>query len=658
MKLLFSLSVLITITSNSFCQEYLDRDSLWKALEKSEADTNRVKIYIQLGQQYDSNAPDSALDLYAKALALSKALNYPPGIIRYYTNATYVYNILGKYDTSLLLNLQSVEIAKKLGDKERIGSCLANVGASYLYLEDYSKSIDYSLQAQEIFEQLKDDRRLAIIYSNLGNVYRNLHQYNSALNYALKGLALARNSGNPYSISIALATVGSVQTQLGKMAEAIPLLQEAATLSRKSNDQFTLLAALLNLHDANMRLGQYSLLEPVCREALAIAEAIGDPDGMAISYRGLAYHYLFANDLIKAEEYGKTSLKKAIENKLTAETSKSYLVLSEIALLQKRNRQYQIYQYKSDSIQETIFAEDKAKNIQRLEVQFQTRQKELQLTRLQQEVEVKDLTLKQNRLLIGILILSIFAGGIISWLVVGAIRQRRILAENENEINHSRIQTLESEKQLLASEAVIKGQDDERSRLAKDLHDGLGGLLTGVKFSLANMKTNVVLDADNALLFERSLDMLDHSISELRRVAQNMMPEALIKYGLSEALRNYCDSLRQSKVFQIDFQTIGMETRVESNIEIYSFRIVQELLNNVTKHAKATHVLVQLAKQGNELSVTVEDNGLGMSPLKMDKSTGAGWGNIRARIEYLKGKLDVQSQLGQGTSVHFIVPLG
>src|SRR5690606_10625434 len=122
---------------------------------------------------------------------------------------------------------------------------------------------------------------------------------------------------------------------------------------------------------------------------------------------------------------------------------------------------------------------------------------------------------------------------------------------------------------LIVSEAVIKGQDEERGRLAKDLHDGLGGLLSGVKFSLTNMKSNVVLAGESALVFERSLDMLNHSITELRRVAHNMMPEVLVKFGLSEALKSYCDSLRESKIYKVDFQSIGMENRVASNTEIF-----------------------------------------------------------------------------------------
>ncbi|NOS57127.1 MAG: hypothetical protein HOP37_12845 [Cyclobacteriaceae bacterium] len=135
------------------------------------------------------------------------------------------------------------------------------------------------------------------------------------------------------------------------------------------------------------------------------------------------------------------------------------------------------------------------------------------------------------------------------------------------------------------------------------------------------------------------------------------MPEVLIRFGLSEALKSYCDHLAQSKIYTIDFQSINLTDRLQKNTEIFVYRIVQELLNNISKHAQATQVLVQLARQANELNITVEDNGIGMTSEEVNLSTGAGWINIRSRVEYLKGELDIQSSPGRGTSVHIIIPL-
>ena len=263
------------------------------------------------------------------------------------------------------------------------------------------------------------------------------------------------------------------------------------------------------------------------------------------------------------------------------------------------------------AVNDTIVQRNNRKLVYDLETKYQVEQKEAQLLLQQNEIKQKNLL---NYLLAGAII-SIL---IISFFMFYAFRQRRRLQEQ-------RIRELEREKQLMASEAIIKGQEEERGRLAKDLHDGLGGLLSGVKFSLTNMKSNVFLDADSALVFERSLDMLDHSIAELRRVAHNMMPEVLVRFGLEEAVKSYCESVRQSGIFQVDFQVVGTLQRFDSNKEIIVYRIIQELLNNATKHANATHVLVQLAAHENELSLTVEDNGVGFNTNKLDHDMGSGW---------------------------------
>jgi len=219
-------------------------------------------------------------------------------------------------------------------------------------------------------------------------------------------------------------------------------------------------------------------------------------------------------------------------------------------------------------------------------------------------------------------------------------------------LQQQRIRELEKDKQLVAVDSMLKGQEEERTRLAKDLHDGLGGMLSGVKFSLMNVKTNLIINHENVVMFERSLDMLDTSIQELRRVAHNMMPEALVKFGLDEALKDYCTNINNSGILQVNYQSFGMDERLESNTEIIVYRIVQELFANIFKHAEATEVIVQLLKEGNRLSIAVEDNGKGFNPEELAEGKGAGWPNIHSRVDYLKGKLDLHSEKGKGTSVN------
>jgi signal transduction histidine kinase len=298
-----------------------------------------------------------------------------------------------------------------------------------------------------------------------------------------------------------------------------------------------------------------------------------------------------------------------------------------------------------------------ARNIQNVEAKYESEKKEQRIKELQQQTEIKDLSIQRNKLLNTALIGSLISITLIGLLARYNYRQKKRILTEHSRFQEARIARLETEQQVLAGEAVIKGQEEERGRLAKDLHDGLGGMLSGVKFSLTNLRSNVLLDRDNTLVFERSIDMLDHSISELRRVAHNMMPEVLVRFGLSEALKSYCESLRESEVFKIDFQSVGPTDRLPEKTEIFIFRIAQELLNNVVKHAQAAHVLVQLARNTDDVSLTIEDNGAGFDVSERMSSSGAGLSSVQSRVDYLKGKLDIQSQPGQGTSVHITIPL-
>ncbi|MBK8089093.1 MAG: sensor histidine kinase [Chitinophagaceae bacterium] len=267
---------------------------------------------------------------------------------------------------------------------------------------------------------------------------------------------------------------------------------------------------------------------------------------------------------------------------------------------------------------------------------YETEKKERQLIQQQATITKKN-TL--NYILIG----SAATLLIISLLSYRNYRQKQKLQEQK-------IAELEKEKLLLATQSIVKGQEDERSRLAKDLHDGLGGLLSGVKLQLGAMKGNLILSEEHGRTFNHALSKLDESISEMRRVAHNMMPEALMKLGLQQALQDYCDGLSASQAFKINGEFYGLEKRMASSVEIVVYRIVQELLNNAVKHSGATIILAQVMRNDDSLSITVEDNGKGFN--KETVQQGAGLKNIRSRVDYLKGQLDIKTTEGKGTSVH------
>jgi len=187
--------------------------------------------------------------------------------------------------------------------------------------------------------------------------------------------------------------------------------------------------------------------------------------------------------------------------------------------------------------------------------------------------------------------------------------------------------------------------------LSRDLHDGPGGLLSVVKSKLTNMKGNYILSQDNVKQFDHAIGLLDDSIKELRRVSHNMMPEALIKSGLKDALQDFCDQISVGKKLSLTFNFFGENKRFENSLEITLYRIALELVNNALKHAKATEILVQVVQEDNRIYLTVMDNGQGFDPSKIDTLKSTGLRNTRARVESFNGHIDIDSQLGKGTEI-------
>jgi len=219
------------------------------------------------------------------------------------------------------------------------------------------------------------------------------------------------------------------------------------------------------------------------------------------------------------------------------------------------------------------------------------------------------------------------------------------------------LKAAESDKKLvIALQANHKLIEDERNRVAKDLHDGLGGLLSGVKLSLQSITGNVIISDQHAVALKRILSQLDNAISEMRRVAHSMMPESLMRFGLVQAIEDFCYDLNESKIVQLKLYHHGLEQRLDSSAEITLFRIIQELVNNAIKHAEATNVMIHLVRIENQLTLTVEDNGTGFDINSIKKNKGMGLSNIQSRINFLKGNLEIDSQPDIGTSFYITIP--
>lgn len=213
-----------------------------------------------------------------------------------------------------------------------------------------------------------------------------------------------------------------------------------------------------------------------------------------------------------------------------------------------------------------------------------------------------------------------------------------------------------SDKKLVASlQENQKLVEVERARLARDLHDGLGGLLSGVKLTLSSISGTSIFPDKNAGIFASAINQLDTTIAEMRRVAHSMMPEALLKFGLNEAIQDFCDGINENGTIKMKYHQINFKQRLEKPTEVILYRIIQELSNNSIKHAAPSIIFIQITKHEQGLSLVVEDDGKGFDTTQTKK--GDGLKNVQSRIDYLKGDWDIKSEIGNGTSVNIEIPL-
>ena len=229
-------------------------------------------------------------------------------------------------------------------------------------------------------------------------------------------------------------------------------------------------------------------------------------------------------------------------------------------------------------------------------------------------------------------------------------RRKRQIALQKEQLLQQEIETMQAKEKLAISAAMMMGEEQERKRVARDLHDGLGSQLAALKFELSKINT----ENDSQTIISGIRTKLNDTIQELRNIAQNMMPETLLHIGLPDAISDFCKKMETTQT-HIAFQNIGIEKELSKSMQITIYRIVQELVTNALKHSTATQIIVQCSQNEEHFWIEVEDNGKGFDA--QADYTGMGLKNLKTRIAFLKGTINIKSVQNQGTEVHIIFPL-
>ncbi|MDD3742864.1 MAG: sensor histidine kinase [Lentimicrobiaceae bacterium] len=507
----------------------------------------------------------------------------------------------GEYDIAVKLSLGAYQYFRTNEQSAGAAEAANRLGGLYLVLGDSAKSANFCREAYTQSLKSADSRIQQICFIALGNYLSSIGKSDSAILIFNQTIEMAKTGRNLKLISDAYYNLAFNYSLNEKYAQALENIKLAHAWALKSYNAYDICDTRYKTGLILYYLKHYDVAADTLLSALREAKNLQSIVLQRNIYDVLSFLESERGNAVKALEY----------LNLYIDFNHKVMSASEQQQLNFLNARYD--------------AEKRESDILRQQAQLQRR---------------NFIILLATIILLALLITLV--------LVVIINRHKRKISRQQLTIHQQKIGELEKEKEIVSMQSLLRGEESERGRIARDLHDGLGGMLSGVKLTLNNMSGKHTLDDEDVNKFEKAINLIDQSVKELRNVAHNMMPEILMQQGVDVALRNFCESLTEPP--QVIYQYFGSRFRYDSGFELTVYRIAQELVNNALKHAKAKEVVVELIQQQERLSLNVRDDGQGFDA--KTNNFGQGLLNLHARVAGYQGIIDISSMKNKGTEVN------
>lgn len=511
---------------------------------------------------------------------------------------------------------RALPYSRMAGDSSAVSQHLQNIGLILANLNDFEAAAQYYQQAMHTLSKFEEAHESKLtVFVNAAKNEMNLGDINQAKIYLDRAevqlKAVPHSTYAPYYYR----TAGMYFRQIKDKQQALANFHRGVSIAEDLLDDYSLRDLNFEIYATYRDWGDYVN----AKRYLLIADSHGP---YAISHNRLLHAREMANT-----EYHLGNYKVAFE----------------------RMRNYALMK---DSLQES----ETAIKILGLEKKFQTVEQENEILKLQDANRMQQSAIDKNRLWIMLLVASLTIALTIAYFSWKLARSNRRALGQRERLYKEELLNLKQQEQLRQFDSILQGQEEERNRISRDLHDGIGGLLAGVKLRLSAVATK-----DREQTSEPNTEMesviaeLDRSVDELRRVARNLMPESLLYMGLKPALADLCEYM-DTPATSVKFHGFGLDTSYPQPVLIGVYRMVQELLNNAIKHASANQIIVQCSEDDRSLCLTVEDDGCGFNPQEVGKK-GQGVKNVKNRVALLYGTVEVDSRPGCGTTVNIEIPI-
>lgn len=637
--------MIIGISLNGFSQSKVD--SLLSALAKSKKDTNKVILLNDLCAAYFNQNKEKTIKYNTEALTLAKELKYLNGLAKATNNLGILLQKNGNYDSALVIQLQALDIYKKINYTKGIAKTYCDICIIYWRRSDFVKALDMQLKALRLYEQIKDEkglgysynmigiinknlnkpdealayylkavnirkktdeRGLAATYQNIGNIYKHKKNEDSAMFYYSRSLALHKKYGNISSEAMVTSSMGDLKFEFKKFKEAKNYYLLCLEIDKEVVDSNTLATTYINIGNAYSALRDFKNGEDYINKGLDILNKLGDKEGVMSAYEMLAYLFQEANE----------------------------------------PKQALAYRIAYEEIKDSIMSIKEKEQVAELQTKYEVEKKDLELAKNKAEIEIQEKqNFIKNIIIVSVIILMVLL------VIIATILYRKKQTEQKAALNEE----LARQKDI-RSKAVIEAEEKERIRIAKDLHDGVGQLLSAAKLNLSSLESKLKLsDPGQETALKNALSLVDDSVKEVRTVSHNMMPNTLLKLGLASAVKEFITKIQGMPNLKVNLEIVGMDNRLEQEKETVLYRVIQEIVANIIKHAKASELTLQLIRDEKELSIVIEDNGVGFDTSKINSFEGIGLKNIISRIEFINGTVHFDSTPGRGTNVIVELPV-
>ncbi len=574
--------------------------------------------------------PGEALSILRKAQAPCVKSKNPRLLANYYLNSAYVYDLIGYRDSAISHAYKILDICNQHPGADSAQALSAQaysqLGRTYMIRsENPLLAISFFSQALEIAERNHDPSLLTLLYTGIGGcwVNQNLSDSSSTDGYR-KGLQF---------------------------------YARAAQTAKALNDDMDLAGVYINIS------GTYCNLGMLDSAAYYVNKVLSMP-GERLNYNAkIKAQMVLAALFYKEKNYGRAiqhcRQAAALARKYNAKghwlQAEYYLFQACRALGDHKQALLHLEQYAR--LRDSLLDEEKIKATRQLETKYRVAQKDKELARKDLHLMRQKSELKEKNIWIG-------AGGLSSLFLVGLLLVWRRNSQHRRRLQEKQIRFMEQEQALWKQgesirnlNAMIRGEEKERARLGRELHDGIVSELVAIKMNFDTLQLKYPL-AEAEPEFEKALQHLDDTARELRKTAQNLMPDMLMEHGLTISLAAYCEKTSALTGLNIRFVCEDYLPRLPLDFELSLYRMIQELVQNILKHAQASVALVQLNYHSQLLLLTVEDNGKGIDT-KQAERTGIGLSNLKSRVEALQGRFEVNGRRNKGTYIYveFDVPL-